>query len=93
MFWFFVYEAWGILAPWPGVELRQTCSLSIGRWSLNHKTAREVPISSLLPARNGVFVCLSLFFDVQMLTVFKQKQFDILVVVAQSFSLYVGFEN
>ena len=38
-------------------------------------------------------VCLSLFFDVQMLTVFKQKQFDILVVLAQSFSLYAGFEN
>ena len=33
-------EAYGILAPWPGIEPTTTC---IGRWRLNHQTTREVP--------------------------------------------------
>ena len=39
-FMFFGYEACGILAPRPGVE---PCAPCIGRQSLNHWTAREVP--------------------------------------------------
>ena len=38
MFWFlFGHEAYGILAPWPGVEPEPP------NWSLNHQTTREVP--------------------------------------------------
>ena len=43
MFWFFGREACGILAP---LTRDQTRTPRIGRRSLNHWTAREVPVQS-----------------------------------------------
>ena len=45
MIWFFSHKPYGILTPWPGIEPTPPC---IGRWSLNHCSAREVPIHSIL---------------------------------------------
>ena len=44
MFWIFDLEACEILAPWPGIE---PTSPAIGRWNLNHWTAREGPLLTL----------------------------------------------
>ena len=40
-FGFFDFEACESLAPWPGIE---PASPAIGRWNLNHWTAREGPL-------------------------------------------------
>ena len=42
MFWFFGHETYGVLVPWPLME--SACTPCVGRRSLNHWTAREVPI-------------------------------------------------
>ena len=40
MFWFFGWEACGILAPWPGIK---PAPPALEVQSLNHQTTREVP--------------------------------------------------
>ena len=58
MFWFFGHEACGILSPQTRDQTHTPC---IGRWSLNHRTAREVPIYSPLGTKTiFLFVVITL---------------------------------
>ena len=57
MFWFWGCEAWRILVPSPGIEPAFPC---MGRWSLKHWTAREVPCNywaKALVSINQLFTC------------------------------------
>ena len=42
---FFGPKARGVLTPWPWIKTHSPC---IGKWSLNHWTSREVPVSLIL---------------------------------------------